>query len=78
MGDEIVPGGLDRLAEHDRVPRRPAVEASERRQAEEPWPDEDAHAVDAHRPRVEVEPVEPRLRALERERFGSRSRWQAA
>ena len=45
---------------------RVAVEAPEPRQPEQPRHDEDPHAAERHRPRVELVPVEPRLRADER------------
>ena len=46
--------------QQDRAPERVAVVAPHVRQPEEPGRHDDAHAVEAHRPRVEVEPVEPR------------------
>src|SRR5262245_16042155 len=55
-----------RLPEEDHVPRGVAVEASEPGQPEEQGRDEDAHPVDAHRPRIPLEPVEPCLRPPER------------
>jgi hypothetical protein len=66
MREQVVTGPLEGLAEHDRVPGRVTVEAVEVRKPEEPWPHEDADPVDPHRARIEVEPVEPGLRPLER------------
>src|SRR5437667_10610701 len=66
VADEVVAGPLGRLAKQDRLPGRVAVEATEPGQAEEKRNDEDADAVDPHRSRVEIESVEPALRARER------------
>jgi len=64
--DEVVARALERFAEHDRVPGGVTVEAVEPGEPEEPWPDEDANAVNPHRTRIGVEPVETGLRPLER------------
>ena len=64
--DEVVARPLERLPEHDRVPGGVTVEAVEPREPDEPRPDENAHAVDQHRRRVEVDLVEAGLRPLER------------
>lgn len=52
--------------QEDRPVRRVTVEAAEPRQPEEPRGDEDPHAAKRNGPRVQIEPVEPRLRARER------------
>ena len=49
----------------DRPPERVAVVAPEPRDPEEPWRDENAHALDAHGLRVVVERVEAGLRSLD-------------
>ena len=61
---EIV-GRVGALQE-DRPPERVAVVAPEPRDPEEPWRDENAHAVDADRLRVVVERVEAGLGAFDR------------
>ncbi len=52
--------------QEDRPPERVAVVAAEAGDPEEPWRDEDAHALDAHGLRVVVERVEAGLRAFDR------------
>ena len=54
-----------RLAQEDRGPRGVSIEAPEPRQPEEERRHEDVHMRDPHWLRVEVEPVEPGLGALE-------------
>src|SRR5438270_718730 len=66
LANEVVAGAVDRRPEQDRVPGRVAVEAAEPRQPEEPRHGQHGDAVDPHGPRIELEPVEPRLRPLER------------
>ena len=52
--------------QQDRPPERVAVVAPEPRDPEEPWRDENAHALDADRLRVVVERVEAGLGAFDR------------
>jgi hypothetical protein len=59
--DEVV--GRVGLAHEDRLVERVPVEATKPRQPEEPRDVEQPHVPDADRSRVQVEPVEPRLRA---------------
>ena len=65
--DEILGRRGGWFAQDDRPPGGVAVEASEPRESEEPWPDEDPDVLDAHRLWVEVESVEPSLCPREEE-----------
>jgi hypothetical protein len=65
--DQVVGGARPwRAAEEDGALERVAVVASELRQPEEPRGDQKPDPVDPDRTRVVVEPIESRLRAVER------------
>src|SRR3954470_16624279 len=64
--EQVVVAGLEPAAEQDRPVRAVAVEAAEPRQPEEPRDDEHADVARRDRARIELDPVEPRLRARER------------
>jgi hypothetical protein len=66
VGDQLVVCDEVGRAEEDRPVGGVAVEAAKPREPEEPRDDEDAHALQRDRARVEVERVEARLRAGER------------
>jgi hypothetical protein len=51
--------------QQDEVPRRVPPEAAEARNAKQPGRDDDADTAQVDRSRVEVETIEPRLRAFE-------------
>jgi hypothetical protein len=66
VGDEVAVGEEGARAQEDRPVDGIAVEAAEPRQPEEPGDDPDPDAAERDRTRVEVEAVEPLLRAAER------------
>ena len=66
VGDEVVGGFGERLADEDQRTHLVAVEAPEPRQPEQPRDVQDPHVGQADRTWVEVEPVEALLGAGER------------
>jgi hypothetical protein len=63
--DEVFVVGMRARAQEDQEVRRVAVEAPQPRQPEQPWRNHETHAREPDGPRVELEPVEPRLGADE-------------
>ena len=66
VGDQVAVREKGVRAQKDRPVDRVAVEPANPWKPEEPRDDPDPDTPERHRPRVEVEPVEPELRAFER------------
>jgi len=64
--DQVVRGLRQRSLDQDQRAELVAREAPEAGDPEQPRRVEDPHAVDLHRPRIEVELVQPRLGARDR------------